>query len=217
MTDLADADDAHLAQPRAALHLFDDAVLYTRYHEEGGTTSYPVDARDVVATLGQLPVGTGLLPRDTLFWSRVQGEERLARYVPARCWTLQSTVGTHRIPLPPFVFGGQGTAYFAFALKRYPRGPHEPLYRFPAANLSGGQICMGGTPMPMCTAATLDAALSLFLVGSRFNDHQQGERCRSHPTTIYDLWARLEGKRRFPLGELVPSRYTLDAISGLAR
>ncbi|MBA3532198.1 MAG: hypothetical protein H0T73_09790 [Ardenticatenales bacterium] len=195
---------------RAALHFFDEAVLLTRYHRTGGTTSYPVAPQEVAATLGAQPLSTGLLPRHTLFWRREQGGECLGLYVPRRRWAVRTTEHTYQIPLPPLLLVGWHTRLYAYALKRVPRGPEERLFHFPGSNLyADGTVCMGDTPLPACSSATIYTLRDLFLTGSAFNDHGIRARCRSYPEDVRALWAALAEKTRFPLGELLPTAYTL--------
>jgi hypothetical protein len=37
-------------------------------------------------------------------------------------------------------------------------------------------------------------------------------KCQSHPQDVRQLWAELDGRKRFPLSELVPANMTLGNL-----
>jgi hypothetical protein len=62
---------------------------------------------------------------------------------------------------------------------------------------------------------TSQAALSLFMEGSLFSGDLVRLKCRSYPDDARRLWAELDGRKRFPLSELLPTRITLaDLLRG---
>jgi len=204
--------------PRARLDLYEDTILLTRYEQGERQTSYPVSADDLASAFAEVPVSSGFLPTNCLCWDRGNGEERLTVYVPGRRWPVQVVVadgaeaGLH-IPLPPLLFQGAGRQYRVFALKERPRETPFDLYHFPGPNVHpNGAICQGTAAFPACTAGTIEAALSLFLEGSLFNGDLAHDKCRSHPDDVRALWVELDGKKRFPRRELVPSRTTVDFL-----
>jgi hypothetical protein len=48
--------------------------------------------------------------------------------------------------------------------------------------------------------------MSLFMENSLFNSDLRRGKCRRYPDDVRELWAVLEGKKRFPLSELVSCR-----------
>jgi hypothetical protein len=72
-----------------------------------------------------------------------------------------------------------------------------------------GGICSGNTTFLVCSPHTIEVALSLFMENSLFNGDLSRGKCRRHPDDVRQLWAVLEGKRRFPLSELVNCRRVL--------
>jgi PRTRC genetic system protein B len=112
--------------------------------------------------------------------------------------------------MPPLVFVGRGRAYSIYAVKKRPSSAGVPLYHVPAPNVfAGGNICVGNTPFPDCSTQTIAGALTLFWEGSAFNSHLSQDKCRRYPGDVRRLWQDLEGKKRFPLSELVPMNKTL--------
>jgi PRTRC genetic system protein B len=199
-------------QPLIRLDLYPSAVRLTRY-DGPAQTSHLVSPLDLAAAWSQMPVATGFLPPNTLFWQRQEGAELLAVFVPGRQWTVQADSGPLRLPLPPLVFIGQAQSYAVFAVKRRPANPAAALYHAPLPNVwPSGQICGGSAPFPHCSAATIGAALSLFLEGSRFNRHLIQGKSQAFPDDIHQLWHTLAGKRRFPLTQLVPTYRQLAHI-----
>jgi len=196
---------------RVRLDLYEDTILLTRYKGGERQISYPVSVDDLASAFAEVPVSSGFLPRNCLCWDRGNSEERLTVYVPDRRWQVQvavadgAEVGLHS-PLPPLLFQGAGRQYRVFALKGRPKAPPFDLYHFPGPNVHpNGAICQGTAAFPVCTAGTIEAALSLFLEGSLFNGDLTHGKCRSHPDDVRALWAELDGKERFPWRELRPA------------
>jgi hypothetical protein len=124
----------------------------------------------------------------------------------------------YHLPMPPFVFVGYGSSYHVFVVKKQPalslsKGPsneRDQLYHAPCPNVhTTGGICQGNTPFPICSPRHIQTALTLFLEGSLFNADLSRGKCKSHPEDVRELWAELDGRKRFPLSELVPAQMTL--------
>lgn len=197
--------------PRARLDLYDEALILTCYEGDDRRTSYPVAVDDLVAAFSRVPVSSGLLPANCLFWGRENGQTRIAIYVPGRRWRLWTAEHIFDVPLPPLVFTGAGEQYRVFAVKRRPQAMPFELYHCPTPNVHpNGVICQGSAPFPVCASDTVEQALSLFLEDSQFNDDMAANKSRSYPEDVRRLWSQLEDVRHFPAGELVPSRARLE-------
>jgi hypothetical protein len=61
----------------------------------------------------------------------------------------------------------------------------------------------------VCSPQTIEAALGLFMENSLFNGDLSRGKCHYYPDDVRELWAKLEGKKRFPLSELVSCRRVL--------
>jgi PRTRC genetic system protein B len=130
-----------------------------------------------------------------------------------RCWYVQTEEQSYHIPMPPFVFVGSGSSYHLFAVKKRPSGEQTPLYHAPCPNVhTTGGICQGNTPFPICSPKTIQQALQLFIEGSLFNADLSRGKCQSHPDDVCSLWAELDGRKRFPLSELVPAQMRLQTL-----
>jgi hypothetical protein len=87
------------------------------------------------------------------------------------------------------------------------------LYHAPCPNVhTTGGICQGNTPFPVCFTQTIQQALQLFLEDSMFNADLSQGKCQSHPDDVRSLWAELDGRKRFPLAELVPAQMRLQTL-----
>ncbi|MDT8307649.1 MAG: hypothetical protein RRC07_17075 [Anaerolineae bacterium] len=197
--------------PRARLDLYEEAIVLTRCEGDDRHTSYPVAVDDLVAAFSRVPISSGLLPANCLFWGRENGQIRMAIYVPGRRWQLRTAERIFHVPLPPLVFVGSGNAYQIYAAKWRPQAMPFELFHCPTPNVHpDGAVCQGSAPFPVCASDTIEQALSLFLEGSLFNDDLAGGKCRRFPDDVRKLWTQLDGAKRFPIGELVPVRTALD-------
>jgi hypothetical protein len=196
-----------LQYPHARLDLYEEAVILTRYEGDDRRTSYPVAVDDLVVAFSRVPLSSGLLPPNCLYWGRANGETRMAVYVPGRRWRVQTAERAFYIPLPPLVFLGAGVQYRVYAVKRRPRAMPFELYHCPTPNVHpDGVICQGSAPFPACAGETIEQALSLFLEGSLFNGDLAAGKCRSFPDDVRKLWIQFVGAKHFPIGELVKAR-----------
>ena len=197
------------------LTIYPEATLLEKVLEDGSRVIHPISPADLAGQLNRIPLSTGLLPYNTLFWGQEAGEEQIAIYVPPRQWRPIAYERHYRLPMPRMVFLGQGRQYIVFAVKQKPKTPETPLYHLPSPNVDGnGRICLGQAPFPIAGRKNIYDALKLFMEGSRFNHDNSRQRCVSFPNNTLDLWARLDGQKRFPSDELIPARKQLKQLMG---
>lgn len=196
--------------PRLRLDFYSSAVLMSRWEDDGRLATYPVSVHDVVSACTNVQLSSGLLPPNTLFWKQQANQVMLGIYVPARRWRVQTEERGYHVPMPPFVFVGYGSSYHVFAVKKRPSNGQASLYHAPCPNVhTHGGICQGNTPFPVCSPQHIQTALTLFLEGSLFNADLSRGKCQSYLEDVRELWAELDGRKRFPLSELVPAQMTL--------
>lgn len=199
--------------PRLRLDFYNTAVLMSCWEDDGRLATYPVSVHDVVSACTNVQLSSGLLPPNTLYWKQQANQVMLGVYVTARRWKVQTEERSYHIPMPPFVFVGCGSSYHVFAVKKRPSQEHDRLYHAPCPNVhTHGGICQGNTPFPICSPRHIQTALTLFLEGSLFNADLSRSKCRSHPEDVRQLWAELDGRKRFPLSELVPAQTQLGHL-----
>ncbi|HFE67598.1 MAG TPA: hypothetical protein ENJ93_10080 [Chloroflexi bacterium] len=207
--------------PRLRLDFYSTAVLMSRWEDDGPfgklrasrITAYPVSIHDVVSACANVELSSGLLPPNTLFWKQQANQMTLGIYVPARRWRVQTTERDYHLPMPPFIFVGNGSAYKIFAAKKRPVNEHDVVYHAPCPNVhSSGGICQGNVPFPACSPRNIQTALTLFMEGSYFNADLSSGKCQSYPDDVRRLWAELDGRKRFPLSQLAPAQKSLWSL-----
>ncbi len=192
------------SHPRLRLDFYNTAVIMNQWEEDGRITAYPVSIHDVVSACTHINLNSGLLPPNTLFWKQQANQISLGIYVPARRWRVQTAERSYHLPMPPFVFVGDGSAYKIFAVKKRPSNEHDVLYPVPCPNVhTSGGICQGNAPFPTCSPRNMQTALTLFMEGSQFNADLSVGKCKSYPDDVRQLWDELNGRKRFPLSELI--------------
>jgi len=226
----ADGERAY-QQLKVRLDFYSETVLLTRFEEGGARTTYPVAVADMAAAFTGIPLSSGLLPPRTVFWSRAGDQDRIGIYRPARVQeVVKVEAGKLTIPLPPLLFVGHGANYSVYALKGKPDSDDRPLFHAPLPNVgTNGRVCRGDVAFPRCSrdaspprcsrdasqptcsGATTQAALEL-LLSSRFNNHEVEGKSRRCPDDVRMLWQEIAGRRRFPVGDLVPMGLTLGEV-----
>ncbi|MDP2949629.1 MAG: hypothetical protein Q8P22_08845 [Chloroflexota bacterium] len=193
---------------QARIDIFSETVVL-RLYERGVATTRPVSALDVAkAFFSEIPLGSGILPDGALWWSSSREGREVALWVSPRVWPVALQLEAFKpprrmkLPMPGLVFICQaGRPPRVFAAKRRPDGPGQILYHAPLFNVfQDGRTCsgtqrygpdIGKHPWEFMTSFFTEAA------------HTRG-RSRSHPDNLLALWEELEGKRRYPLGDLAP-------------
>lgn len=203
---------------RARLDLFEESVVLTRYSDSQPTSVYEVDPTALAQAFAGLPLLTGLLPRDCLFYEVAGGQERMAIYVAGHTYPLRvhtATIdATWLVPLPGMIWLGQGIEYKLLAVKQRPGAASERLFRAPAPNVwHDGRVCNGDVNFPVCNAATIHQAFRLF-VGSTFNADLNSGKAQSYEKNILDQWRALAEAEvsAYPLDELVKTETKLEDI-----
>lgn len=204
--------------PIIQLTFYHDAILCTRYDNQGQTT-YPVAPQDVAEAVGEVAFSTGWLPPRTLFVERQRGVITVASHVPQGRHTVhvETAEGVYQwtIPMPDLLFVGRGSAYFVFATKALP-APDVPLYHAPCSNVyENGRICPGNTPLPEATPQTMPTAFEMFMHRSVFNLHLSQNRVTgSAKPNVLALWQTLatRPRSRFPSRSLRPLSTTLAGV-----
>ena len=148
--------------PLVQLTFYPDTILCTRYDGIGQTT-YPVAPQEVAEAVADVPFSTGWLPPRTLLVERRSGVTTVAVHIPRGRHHVHVETRTGdqmlTVPLPDLVFIGHGRSYYVFATKRPPT-PNTPLFHAPCSNVyDSGNICLGNTPFPEATPATISTAI----------------------------------------------------------
>ncbi len=194
----------------ARIDLFSESVRATLYNHEGAS-SFEVDPESLAAVFGKAEFGTGLLPPMTVFYERYGRSVRMGLYLPELVRTLTVHAGsekteTLRVPCPHMILVGENRTYGLFALAGPPTSMDQPIYRAPFSNVSesNGKICFGSITPQSVSAENIQGTGDLFFK-SLFNGDLSNGKCVSYPDSVIDLWKSINGKRKFPYKELIPS------------
>jgi PRTRC genetic system protein B len=167
-----------------------------------------VDAADVAFALASdLSFGTGFLPENTLWWQNTRGGPVFAIYTPTKIRRLalqedmKKAPRRFNIPLPPFVFLCKpGKPPWVFAVKKKPTKEKDMIYEAPLFNIyADGRSCPGSNKYPTRVADIVDS----FFMSYFSHAADVHGRSRKFPKNVLGLWEYLDGKKNFPLEDLV--------------
>ncbi len=193
---------------RVQMEVYDETILL-RGFEGDSTWVRTVSADGIANALTQhLGFSSGLLPKETLWWNQGETGQVVALWRPPKVWpvALQTEAfkppARLRIPMPGLVFVcSPGRAPWVYAAMRRPTDPEQHLYRAPAFNVfQDGRACPGSHRFPEEAGLIPESFWQSFfsLTGDTRN------RSKKHPDNLLALWEELDGKRKYPLADLVP-------------
>lgn len=189
------------------LSFYEDAIMM--HVVEGNTiVTKLVAADDIARALASgLHFSSGLLPQDVLWWSSGRDGPVVALWRSPRVWKValqQEAFAPARrfsLPMPGLVFLCRpALAPSVFAVKMRPASPEVKVYRAPCFNVfQDGRVCPGTHRFP---AQLQEIPESFFL--SHFSPTGDTlERSLVFPKDLLARWETLDGKRRYPLDDLV--------------
>ena len=177
-----------------------------------------VSADGIAGALTQhLGLSSGLLPPDSLWWNQSETGQVVALWRPPKVWpvALQREAfkppARLRLPMPGLVFVcSPGRAPWVYAALSRPTNPEQQLYRAPAFNVfSDGRACPGSHKFPEEVGLIPESFFQSFfsLTGDTRN------RSKKHPDNLLTLWEELDGKRKYPIKDLVPQCTVAQAMA----
>lgn len=167
-----------------------------------------VSALDVAHHLSsELSFSTGLLPPDTLWWRNTSNGPVYAIYVQKRVWrvALQLSVSQpprrYELPMPGLIFlCTPGRPPWVYAVKKKPTKDSDDVYNAPLTNLhQNGRSCGGNHHYPTRAG---DIPNSFFISFFTATD-DLSNRSIKYPKNIVSLWNELDGKKTYPMNDLV--------------
>ena len=185
----------------------DTVILYLL--DEGVITTRMVSARDVVmAFLRELPLRSGLLPVGTLWWGQGKAGVEVALWRPPRVWPVALVTEPlkpprrFRIPMPGLIFVcSPGRPPKVYAAKKRPTNLNTAIYHAPLFNLfRDGGTCPGTHKFPQ----QIEEIPESFFTSFFSPEASVRGRSKKYPDDLLELWEELDGKERYPLGDLVP-------------
>ena len=200
---------------KCRLDFYQDAVVLY-WLDNGVITTRLVSARDIVmAMLAEVELGSGLLPDNTLWWAQGKNGVEVGLWRPPQVWKVALAIKAFQaprrfnLPMPGLIFVcSPAKAPKVFAAKKRPRSPKEHIFHAPLFNLFGdGRVCPGTHRFPEKVSEIPESFFTSFFS----MEASYGGRSKSHPDSLLTLWEELDGKRRYPLGDLVKAG-TLEDI-----
>jgi PRTRC genetic system protein B len=200
-----------------SLHIFDGQYMVQYRDRSGALVSKFVSAESVRQAVLDEHIDTGYLPYGVVRWGTGVGGAWAVRYEPPakRRIYLDVTGAASEaitVPLPAFIFVGQGNRYSLFAVTGAQFNPLSTLYRAPLPNVADdGDICFGKNSVPAVADGGMERAFDLFWAAP-FNDHHMENRSKQHADDIRVQLRALAagGAAKYPARDLVKCDLTVD-------
>ena len=185
--------------------------------EEGIVTTKMVSAQDIaLALLRDIPLGSGVLPENTLWWQHGQdGAPVVALWRSPQIWPVALQLEPFkpprrfRLPMPGLIFMCRpGSPPRVVAVKKRPTTPEEPVYRVPLYNVyADGNTCPGSHKYSDDISKIPEEFFTTF-----FTQSLGGAVSRLYGSDLIKLWESIDGKKRYPLRDLLPYSKVADLL-----
>jgi len=192
---------------KARLDFYQDTIILYLL-DRGVVTAKVVSARDIaLALLGTVPLRSGLLPRNTLWWAQGKEGVEVAIWQPPTVKKVALQLEAFKppkrfkLPLPGLIFiCSPGRAPRVYAAKRRPKGLEDEVYHAPLFNLFwDGRSCPGTHKYPEDVSQIPHSFFQSFFTPTA----DTRGRSKKYPDDLLKLWEELDGKKRYPLSDLV--------------
>ncbi len=222
------------------LDMYEDHTWLKKFSGGQVRQKFIISPTETAAALAGLNLNSGFLPRQTLFWSKLEGQDRLGIYIPPKLWLVVARDGAAgpephrarderltagpdgrpdeegqawRVPLPGLILVGHGYDYSLWAVTERPTDQNAPLYMAPCPNVHPEGVCRGNAPFPKAHAATIWQAVDVFF-SSRFKRDLSDHKSVAYPDCVLDQWRALHeaGAESYPLGDMVRANLTLGRL-----
>ncbi len=200
------------------LDFYQDAVLM-HVVNDGVIAVHMVSARDIALTLLQdVSLTSGLLPANALWWSQTKEGPEVALWQQSRVWPVALMTEPFKpprrlkLPLPGLIFVCQpGRPPRVYAARHKPTHLKSPIYHAPLFNIFGdGRSCPGTHKYPQNIEQIPESFFTSFFSPAG----ELRSRSLKYPNNLLGLWEELDGKRRYPLKDLVHLGQVDDIIAG---
>ena len=192
---------------RARLDFYHNIIILFLL-DKGVITTRVISARDVaLAFLREFPLMSGLLPESALWWSHGKQGEEVALWRPAKVWPVALQTEPFQpprrmsLPMPGLIFiCSPGRPPNVYAAKRRPTSIEDTIYHAPLFNIfSDGRTCPGTHQYPEDLVEVPESFFTSFFTPTA--DYRG--RSQKYPDDLLGLWEELDGKKRYPLKDLV--------------
>ena len=201
---------------KARLDFYGDSIIF--YLMDGGVIKTKmVSARDVtLALLREVSMASGLLPPGALWWKQGREGQVIALWRPPKVWPVALQLEAFkpprrfRLPMPGLIFlCTAGRPPRVYAAKKRPESIKQVIYHAPLFNVyQNGTTCAGTHQYPTDISEVPESFFTSFFTREAF---QEG-RSNKHPKDLLKLWEELDGRKRYPLKDLVPIGHVEDLL-----
>lgn len=193
----------------------DAIVMYLL--DRGVITTRIVSAVDIArALMRDISFSSGILPKDALWWTTTSGNPVVALWRDPRVWKValltKALTEPRRfaLPMPGLIFVcSPGCPPAVYATRKRPVCVHDAVYHAPLFNIfRDGRSCPGNHHYP---ASISEMPESFFLSFFSAEGHPEG-RSRKYPKDLLKLWEEIDGRKRYPMSDLVQFGKVEDLI-----
>lgn len=193
----------------------DSVMLYSL--DKGVIKATLVSARDIaMALLSEVPLSSGILPKDVLWWKQGKEGVEVALWRSPRVWPVAIQLEAfkpprrYKLPMPGLIFlSSPGRPPRIFAAKRRPKDARQVIYHAPLFNIfQDGRTCAGTHKFPV----NIDEIPESFFTSFFTREAIYGGRSKKYPQDLLQLWEELDGQKRYPLSDLVPAGKVEDIM-----
>lgn len=181
-------------------------------------SSKVVSAMDIAHSLaGELSFSSGLLPANTLWWQNTRSGPLVALYAEPQIRQLalqvnvKDPVRRFKVPMPGLIFLCRpGTAPWVYAVKKKPTKETDKVYHAPLANVfNNGRSCPGSHNFPHRVGDIIQSFFISFFSATA----DLGGRSQKFPKNVLHLWEFLNGKKKYPMEDLVELATVRDLMN----
>lgn len=185
--------------------------------DDGKTTTRMISARDLsMALLRNVPLHSGILPENTVWWAQTRQDVQLGLWRDPRIWHvgLQFDIAKpavrFRLPMPGLIFVcSPSQAPAVYAAKKRPVDVEETIYKAPLFNIfADGRSCAGSHRYPKNMHEIPESFFASFFSPTA----NETGRSQKYPNDLLKLWKELDGQLEYPLDDLVPCGKVRDLI-----
>jgi len=193
----------------------DSVMLYSL--DKGVIKTRMVSARDItMALLSEVPLSSGILPRDTLWWKQGKDGSQVALWRSPRVWAAALQLEAFKpprrfkLPMPGLIFiCSTGRPPRICAAKKRPDSTKQAIYHAPVFNVfTNGTTCAGTHSFPV----DIDQIPESFFTSFFTREANYSGRSKKYPQDLLKLWEEMDGQARYPLGDLVPMGKVEDML-----
>ncbi len=193
---------------KARLDFYNDSIIFYQL-DRGVIRTKVVSARDVaLALLREVPLTSGLLPPDALWWKQGREGPEIALWRSPRVWAAALQLEAFKpprrfkLPMPGLIFlCSPGRPPRVYAAKKRPKDTKQVIYHAPLFNLfQNGTTCPGTHKFPINISEIPESFFTSFFT----REASYGGRSNKYPDDLLKLWEELDGQTRYPLSDLVP-------------